>query len=62
MSRHRRRRLSPERIAEIQALCDLYDDLPTGAWLAVLEEHGVSVDDLAKMPDSVPVDRKKVQP
>jgi hypothetical protein len=35
--------------AEIKAICDQFDDLPDGAFLAVLEEHGVSVEDLERL-------------
>jgi len=40
------KRLSEDRCREIEMLCDTYDDLPDGAFLAVLEERGVTVEDL----------------
>jgi hypothetical protein len=37
-----------ERYDEIQALTDRFDQLPDGAFVAALAEHGVDVDDLVE--------------
>jgi len=40
------RRMSNRRYQQIKELCDRFDDLPDGAFLSVLAEHGVGSTDL----------------
>lgn len=41
---------------EIKGLMELYDDLPEGAFMAVMEENGVGVDDMAAISEQLEKD------
>lgn len=49
--------MTGERFGYIKAMCDTFDDLPDGAFLCVLSEHGIDTDDLYEY--SKELDRRK---
>lgn len=41
---------------EIKDLMEMFDDLPDGAFFAVMEEHGVSIEDMEAIGDRLTKD------
>lgn len=51
--------MTPERRAEVQAICDIYDDLPDGAFLAAVQWAGVTIEELAALSEEPSPTEKK---